>query len=272
MRVAVAGGGRAGRRATRAADTRKRATPGERDAAASSARTAATRRRSTAASAQSEHERARRRCGSGTTQAQIVFEISLRVGNHDVSSSGRTPQLTASTRRRARPRRTRARTSAAASARGRTAGRARGTAVPARGSAARASRRRRRGSSRRRAAAKRTTTTAASSASARVTAPPEEPEPDGRRDEDRREESRPRVPTSTSLQAAERRHADAEEAVVLPLGVRVRDVAVREMERRAERGPVVRAERERRRHGAGEEPERAPADDARRSTRAARAR
>src|SRR5258705_197752 len=34
---------------------------------------------------------------SGTTQAQIVFEISLRDGNQELSSEGRTPQLSEST-------------------------------------------------------------------------------------------------------------------------------------------------------------------------------
>ena len=59
---------------------------------------------------------------------------------------------------------------------------------------------------------------------------------------------------------------------MLLLGVRVRDVAVREMERRAERDPVVRTERERGRHTAERGTRRLPADAATRRRRAAQAR
>ena len=89
-------------------------------------------------------------------------------------------------------------------------------------------------------------------------AAPEEPKPDRRSDDDRREVEQAARADEHVLQPAERRHADAEEAVMLCLRVRVRDVAVREVERRAERRPVVGSERERGRHGPAQKPERPP--------------
>ena len=117
-----------------------------------------------------------------------------------------------------------------------------------------------------------TTVPATSTASARIAARHSSHDPERRDRADGRPDEEPATAEEHVAKATERREADAEEAAALTLGVRVLDVAVREMKRRPERDPVVGTERKSGRHARRGDTRPPSADAATRRTRAARAR